>query len=182
MLRADSRCSVQLCQFIVQYSAFINLIEVPMSHYKLTLFADYYQFYIQDENVDGNLSDAWTDDAVERLLAVAPGTVGIGTVRNIEVPVTIAVLAREPVLDIDKFDHIVECSIEVASGTIVAAGCTDYVPDAARINIPSGSYRVRASFTGLDAVSADGLEGDDQYHLQLWPAPMDSVQILKQRT
>lgn len=43
-----------------------------MSHYKLTLFADCFQFYIQDENVDGNLSDAWTDDAVERLLAVAP--------------------------------------------------------------------------------------------------------------
>jgi hypothetical protein len=40
-----------------------------MSRYKLTLFADYHQFYIQDETADGNLSDAWTDEAVERLLA-----------------------------------------------------------------------------------------------------------------
>lgn len=153
-----------------------------MSRYELTLFADYHQFYIQDENVDGNLSDAWTDDAVERLLAVAPGTVGIGTGRNVEVPVAIAVLDRAPVLDADNFDQVVECSIAVDSGVIVAAGCTDYFPDAVRINIPAGCYRVRASFKGLDSVSADGLEGNDQYNLQLWLAPIDSVQILKQRT
>jgi hypothetical protein len=153
-----------------------------MSHHELTLFADYHQFYIQDEKVDGNLSNAWTDEAVERLLAVAPGTVGVGTVRNVDVPVTIAVLEREPVLDADKFDQVVECSIAVESGAIVAAGCTDYFPDAARIKIPSGSYRVRVSFEGLDSVSADGLEGNDHYHLQLWPAPLGSVQILKQRT
>jgi hypothetical protein len=152
-----------------------------MSRYELTLFADYHQFYIQDENVDGNLSDAWTDEAVERLLAVAPGTVGIGTVRNVDVPVTIAVLEREPALDADKFDQVVECSIVVESEALVVAGCTDYFPDAARINIPSGPYRVRASFEGLESVSVDGLEGNDQYHLQLWPAPMDSVLILKKR-
>ena len=153
-----------------------------MSRYELKLFADYHQFYIQDEDVDGNLSDAWTDEAVERLLAVAPGTVGIGTVRNVDVPVTIAVLEREPVLDADKFDHVVECSIAVKNGAMVAAGCTDYFPDAARIKVPPGPYRVRASFEGLDSVSDDELEGSDHYHLQLWPAAMGSVQILKQRT
>jgi len=153
-----------------------------MSRYELTLFADYHQFYIQDEDVDRNLSDAWTDEAVERLLAVAPGAVGIGTVRNVDVPVTIAVLEREPALDVDKFDQVVECSIVVKSGAIVVAGCTDYFPDAARIKIPSGPYRLRASFEGLESVSADGLEGNEQYHLQLWPASMGSVEILKQRT
>lgn len=153
-----------------------------MSRYELTLFADYHQFYIQDENVDGNLSDAWTDDAVERLLAVAPGTVGIGTVRNVDVPVTISVLEQEPVFDPEKFDQVVECSVAIESGMIVAAGCTDYFPDAVRIKIPTGPYRVRVSFEGLDSVSADGVEGGDRYHLQLWPAPIDGVHILKQRT
>ena len=152
-----------------------------MSRYELTLFADYHQFYIQDENVDGNLSDAWTDEAVERLIALAPGTVGIGTVRNVVVPVTIAVLEREPSFDADKFDHVVECSIAVESGSIVAAGCTDYFPDAVRIKIPSGPHRVRVSFEDLDSLSADGLEGNDQYHLQLWPSPMGPVDILKRR-
>lgn len=152
-----------------------------MNRYELTLFADYHQFYIQDESVDGNLSDAWTDDAVKHLLAVAPGTVGIGTVRNVDVPVTISILEREPVFDPEEFDQVVECSVAVESGSIVAAGCTEYFPDAMRIKIPSGLYRVRASFEGLDSVSADGLEGNDQYHLQLWPSPMGPVEILKQR-
>jgi hypothetical protein len=152
-----------------------------MRRYELTLVADYHQFYIQDEQVDCDLSDAWTDAAVERLLAVAPGAVGIGTVRNVEVPVTISVLEREPVLDADKFDQVVECSIAVESGTIVAAGCTDYFPDAVRIKLSAVSYRVRTSFEGLDSVSSSGLAGNDHYHLQLWPAPLGPVQVLKQR-
>jgi hypothetical protein len=152
-----------------------------MSRYELTLFADYYQFYMQDESADGNLADAWTNDAGERLLAVAPGTVGIGTVRNVDVPVSISILEGPPQFDPEAFDHVVECSVDVASGTLVAAGCTDYFPDAMRIAIPSGSYRVRASFEGLDSVSFDGLEGNDRYHLQLWPAPMRPVEVLKRR-
>lgn len=152
-----------------------------MSRYELELFADYHQFYIQDENADGNLSDAWTDEAVERLLALAPGTVGIGTVRDVDVPVTITVLEREPPFDAEQFDHVVECSIAVESGSIVAAGCTDYFPDAVRIKIHPGPYRARVSFEGLDSLSADGLEGTDQYHLQLWPAPIGPVHVLKQR-
>jgi hypothetical protein len=167
--------------FPIHCNASINQTEVPMRRYELTLFADYRQFYIQDEKADGDLSDAWNDAAVERLLAVAPGTVGIGTVRNVDVPVTISVLEREPALDADKFDHIVECSIAVETGTIVAAGCTDYFPDAVRIKLPAVSYRVRASFEGLDSVSADGLEGSDHYHLQLWPAPLGPVQVHKRR-
>jgi hypothetical protein len=152
-----------------------------MSRYELTLFADYYQFYIQDENVDGNLAAAWTDNAVERLLAIAPGTVGIGTVRDVDVPVIIVVLEQEPVFDPGKFDHVVECSIAIESGSLVVAGCTDYFPDAVRIKIPSGAYRVRVGFEDLDSLSADGLEGTDRYHLQLWAAPMGPVDILKQR-
>lgn len=163
-------------------NVFPYFAEVPMSHYELTLFADYYQFYLQDASADGNLSDAWTDDAVERLLAVAPGTVGIGTVRNLDVPVTLSILEREPVFDPEKFDQVVECSVAVESGSLVVAGCTDYFPEALRIKIPSGPYRVRASFEGLDSVSANGLDGKDQYHLQLWPAPMSMVDVLKQRT
>ena len=152
-----------------------------MRRYELTLFADYHQFHIQDEKVDGDLSDAWTDAAVGRLLAVAPGTVGIRTVRNVEVPVTISLLEREPALEADKFDQVVECSIAVESGAIVAAGRTDYFPDAVRIKLSAASYRVRASFEGLDSVSADGLVGSDHYHLQLWPAPLGPVQVHKRR-
>jgi hypothetical protein len=145
------------------------------------LFADYFQFYLQDEAIDGDLSDSWTDEAVTRLLAVAPGTVGVGTVRNMEVPVTLEVLASEPPLDMVAYDHIVEGSLSVGGGNLVIAGCTDYFPEAARIQIEPGSYRVRACFSGLESLSEDGLDGEDRYHLQIWAAPPADVAVIKQR-
>ena len=98
--------------------------------YQYELFADYFQFYLQDESVKGDLSDSWTPEAVDRLLALAPGTVGVGTVRNMTVPVTVEVLNEPPPDDSDSWDHLVECTLEVSSGRIVVAGCTDYFPDA----------------------------------------------------
>lgn len=61
------------------------------------------------------------------------------------------------------------------------AGCTDYFPDAMRIEVTPGTYRVRVCYGALDTLSANGLEGDDRYRLQLWPAPSSGVRILKQR-
>ena len=145
------------------------------------LFADYFQFYLQDESIAGDLSDSWTDEAVARLLAVAPGMVGVGTVRNMEVPVTLEVLASEPPLNEMAYDHIVEGSLSAGGRNLVIAGCTDYFPKAARIEIEPGDYRVRACFSGLESLSEDGLDGEDRYHLQLWPAPPADVVVVKQR-
>lgn len=153
-----------------------------MQSFKLSLFADYFQFYIQDEPADGNLSEAWTPEATDRLLAIAPGTIGIGTVRNMDVPVEVEILETEPDADFSKWDHVVEASLDVGSGRIVIAGCTDYFPDAQRIEVAPGSYRVRVSYGALDQLSANGLEGDDHYRLQLWQAPAIDVRVLKERT
>ncbi|OKO81054.1 hypothetical protein [Bradyrhizobium sp. NAS96.2] len=150
-----------------------------MKSFELSLFADYFQFYIQDEPAAGDLSEAWTEDAFDRLLAIAPGTVGIGTVRNMDVPVAVHLLEREPDDDSADWDHVVEASLDVASGRIVIAGCTDYFPDAMRIETPPGCYRVRVSYCALDTLSEDGLDGDDHYRLQLWPAAAIAVRVLK---
>jgi hypothetical protein len=152
-----------------------------MKSFELSLFADYHQFYIQDEAVGGDLSEAWNDEATDRLLAIAPGTIGIGTVRNMDVPVTVEIHDREPGDDSSEWDHVVEASLEVTSGRTVIAGCTDYFPDAMRIPVNRGTYRARVSYGGLDTLSADGLEGDDHYRLQLWFAAPIAVRILKQR-
>ncbi|WP_375780630.1 hypothetical protein ACE103_18670 [Bradyrhizobium sp. ma5] len=152
-----------------------------MKSFDLSLFADYFQFYIQDESATGDLSEAWTPEATDRLLAIVPGMVGISTVRNMHVPVSVQVLEREPDHDSSDWDHVVEASLDVASGRIVIAGCTDYFPDAMRIETEPGTYRVRVSYGALDTLSEDGLEGDDHYRLQLWPAPSIAVRVLKQR-
>jgi hypothetical protein len=150
--------------------------------FALTLFADYHQFYIQDEATDGNLSDSWDDAATARLLAIAPGAIGIGTVRNAEVPVAVEIHEREPDADFVAWDQVIEAALTVVSGPLVIAGCTDYLPDAKRIALAPGSYRVRVSYGGLDTVSDNGLDGDDRYRVQLWRASAIDVRILKQRT
>lgn len=145
------------------------------------LFADYFQFYLQDEKADGDLSDSWTQEAVDRLLAVAPGTIGVGTVRNMDVPVTVELCDAEPESDLEAWDQVTECAIDVPTGRIVIAGCTDYFPDAARIALPPGIYRARVSCGGLDTITPDGLDGEDCYRVQLWPAPPIEPTVIKMR-
>jgi hypothetical protein len=97
------------------------------------------------------------------------------------VPVVLEIHSVEPPLDLNAWDHVTQCSIEVPSGRIVIAGCTESFPDAARIDVPPGVYQARVSYGALDALSDDGLDGDDHYRVQLWPGPACPVCILKAR-
>ncbi|GAB2176085.1 hypothetical protein [Dongia sp. agr-C8] len=153
-----------------------------MRSIQLSLVADYFQFYIQDEAVTGDLSDSWNDEATARLLAIAPGTIGIGTVRNMDVVVVVEIHDQKPLEDLDAWDHVVEASIDLQSGRLVIAGCTDYFPDATRIDVPSGCYLSRVSYGGLNGLSDDGLRGDDHYRIQLWPGASSAVSVIKQRS
>lgn len=139
-----------------------------MKKYNLNLFADYFQFYIQDEKADGDLSEAWNDEATKNMIALAPGTIGVGTARNMDVPVEITISDNEPKNNYDEYDKINECSIEIKSGKLVIAGCTDYFADAKRIEINPGIYKARIFYKNLDKLSEDGLEGEDQYYIVLW--------------
>jgi hypothetical protein len=148
---------------------------------ELAVFADYFQFYLHDEGENEDFGARWNDAAVERLLAVASHSVGIGTMRNASVPVAISVHAQEPAADFDEWDMVNECSITIRSGSIAISGCTDYLPDATRIAVQPGPYRVRVSYSGLDHVSADGIEGDDFYRVQLWPQAPGALSVVKAR-
>jgi hypothetical protein len=149
--------------------------------FEFKLFADYYQFYLQDECAEGDLSESWTPEAVGRLLAIAPRTIGVGTARNMEVPVVVEISEGTPEDDIIAWDQVNECTLEAPSGRVVIAGCTDYFPDAARIELPPGVYRARIYYGGLNALSADGLRGDDHYKIVLWSAPPAPLLVIKQR-
>ena len=149
--------------------------------YEFELFADYHQFYLQDEEADGDLSDSWTEQAVQLLLALAPGTIGVGTVRNMDVPVIVEVHDSEPQEDFALWEQINECYIDVPSGKIIVAGCTDYFPDAARISVEPGTYRARVFYGDLDTLSEDGLDGDDKYKVALWQDKAVETIVIKQR-
>lgn len=152
-----------------------------MESHELTLFADYHQFYLQDEAASGDLSNGWNPESFERMLAVGDGVVGVGTARDMDVPVTLQFLDTEPATDLSCFDHVAECSLVVAKGPLVVAGCTDYFPEAARFELAPGTYRVRLSAAGFDTLSEDGLDGQDRYLVQLWQAPAIAPTVLKQR-
>lgn len=97
-------------------------------------------------------------------------------------PVTVEVLEAVPDSDLDSWDHVPECSIEVPSGRIVIAGCTDYFPEAARNDVKPGTYHARISYGSLNTLSEDGLDGDDRYRVQLWRSTAIEPGVLKHRT
>jgi hypothetical protein len=152
-----------------------------MSVHEFTLFADYFQFYIQDQDAPGIDGDSWDGDAPARMLAVEPGTIGVGTVRNKDVPVTLEILGSEPAQDFENWDHVTECSLTSASGKLVVAGCTGLGPDAARVEIEPGTYRARVAYGGLYGVEKHWEGSGDRYRVQLWKAPAIEPRVIKQR-
>ena len=153
-----------------------------MQRHDLQLFADYYQFYLQDDDCEyGDLSEAWNDEAMERALAVAPHVVGIGTARHVDVPVTIEIHESRPPIDLNTWDRVNLASLQVDTGRVAVAGCTEYFPDALRIKVTPGAYEVLVCYSGLSSVSTDGLEGDDRYWIALYPGNLKAVTVLKER-
>jgi hypothetical protein len=153
-----------------------------MQRHELQLFADYHQFYLQDDDPKyGDLSEAWTDEATKRLLAVAPHVVGVGTVRNVDVPVTIEVHKSRPIIDMSTWDQVNLAPLHIDTGRIAVAGCTDYLPDALRVRVRPGAYDVLVCYSGLGTVSDDGLKGADSYWIALYPGSTPTVTVLKER-
>lgn len=151
--------------------------------YEFEVFADYRQFYIQDEeaDIDAAYSVNWTKQSTEDLLLVSPKTITVGTVRDMDVPVTIEIHDGEPQDDFALWEHINECSIDIPSGKIIVAGCTEYVPDAPRISVKAGTYQARIFYGDLDSLRDDGFDGDDNYKIVLWPGEATEPKVLKRR-
>jgi hypothetical protein len=150
--------------------------------FQYEIFADYHQFYLQDDDQSfGDLSEAWTEEATERLLAVAPHVIGVGTVRNMSVPVSVAIHESQPKIDPEEWDHITTASLQIDTGRIVVAGCTDHFPDAARIPVEAGNYEAIICYSKLAPLSPDGLKGEDSYHVHLFPGREIEPAILKKR-
>ncbi|MEK7723898.1 MAG: hypothetical protein AAB336_06085 [Acidobacteriota bacterium] len=131
------------------------------------IFADYHQFYLEDETSPHDTGSIWTKETFQQMIAVSEKLVAVGTARNVEVPISIEIHDSEPILEIEKYSRINECSLETTSNKLILAGCTDYLPEAIRIEIEPAIYRVRVLYGNLETVK-DEFEGEDFYILQLW--------------
>ncbi|MEY2875580.1 MAG: hypothetical protein RLZZ373_2951 [Pseudomonadota bacterium] len=151
---------------------------MPAVHH-FTVFADYFQFVVQDETSEDDFASIWTPEALDIALAVGRSALCPGTLRNVEVPVEVRVGETEPQVDLAAVDHAVEASLEVSSGSIVVMSCTAYLPDAPRFALPAGTYRALSIMSGISSITAEWEPADDKYIVYLWPGSLRHPKLLK---
>ncbi|MEU2793745.1 hypothetical protein [Streptomyces sp. NPDC007100] len=154
-----------------------------LSHHELEVLAHYSTLLIQDDNADlGEPDPAWFGPLVEDWINTAPGIIGTGAARPFTVPVTVDVRRTPPAEDdaeLQQADHVTQASLALPSGRLLisALGFDDELP---RIPLVPGTYAVRIYSHGLRTVSEDGLDGEDRYHVVLWPIDEEHpAQVLK---
>jgi hypothetical protein len=146
------------------------------------IFADYHMVWVQDEDAcknGGDMCDIITDQACTDMLAIGQGTICIMTVRNMTVPVEIEICDNQPIDNLDEWDQVVECGIDIPSGETVIYGTTDDTSQSPRITLLPGSYRARIYYGNLDSVNGSGTEGDDTYKVVLYPGTLPTTHFLK---
>ncbi len=145
--------------------------------YDFSIFAEHFQFYVQDKNTEEDLSIYWDEDSRQALVSFLNEIVGIATVRSMEVPVSLKILEDEPKQEhLDDWDHVVQGSVSIPSGKLLITGPVSGDDEALNIDVVPGTYGLRAYYGSLDEVDSEGFEGDDFYQISMWktdepPAP-----------
>ncbi len=142
------------------------------------IFADYHQFYLMDAEQTPRAPEDWTKDDVQRRIKADKYIVVIQPERNTTVPVELEILDGASKENFENWDHIAEASLELPSGKLQIGECCGETKDV--LFLPSGSYKVRAFYGNLDALSFDGLNGDDHYKIVMWQASLEDVKVVKQ--
>lgn len=147
--------------------------------YDGTLFADYFQFFLCDEN-NSQLPEDYSEESIRQRLIMAPHAAIVHAARNADVDVLVEWHDERPALELAAFDHVVEAGFSTDSGRLMLAGLMDYTETSARLQVPVGPVGLRVSMSGFETIDQTGLEGQDRYLLQLWPAKeIAGVQVLK---
>jgi hypothetical protein len=152
---------------------------------QLSVFADYNVFFLlAAQTPPPGPKTGWVDEVITHMIAARAGAVCIGTARRTDVPVTITTQDQPPTQDLDGWDHVTEATITTSGGLRIVGGSSDAPSSAPQLAVPAGSYRVRVHANGLDSLSPDslspdGLDGDDRYHLILWPAAPELPRVIK---
>ncbi len=142
------------------------------------IFADYFQFYLWDQELHPLAPVDYTDEDIQNRIKTGPNVVVVQPFRNMDVPVDLEVLDSPLDDETGDWDHVAECSLSLPSGHLGIEECTGGPID--EIELKPGTYRVRCYFGNLSSFSDDGLDGDDHYRIVMWPAPQAPLRVLKQ--
>jgi hypothetical protein len=152
-------------------------MKVPRHRCRLSIFADYFQFYLWDSD-ERSAPETWTEQDVQNRAKATDGVVVISPIRNMSVPVEITIWDSEPHYLLAQWQHLVEVPLLLQKDFLEIHECTG--DPMVHFSIPAGDYTVRALFRGLDSISGDGLEGEDFYEVQIWPQRLPALRVLKQ--
>ncbi|OLT39005.1 hypothetical protein BJF85_07165 [Saccharomonospora sp. CUA-673] len=151
-----------------------------IAHAELTVFADDSTITIRDSAaaVDGT-TPPWFQALLQDFVAAQDGAIGITTARPVNVPLTVEVRTHEPSDDLQRWDHVTETGLHTPTGQLITSPFPRPHNDPGTVTIAPGHYAARIHHGGLDTISADGLDGDDHYHLVLWPDTPRPTRVLK---
>ncbi|WP_444922795.1 hypothetical protein ACJJH9_11265 [Microbulbifer sp. DLAB2-AF] len=150
-----------------------------MKKYKFELFADYFQVYLMDVEADDDTSDIWTEEALNIKLGILPNTLAIGTFRNVDIPLEVEIHDSQPEISFEEWDHASIGYFTVTSGQCAVFGCSDYLPDAEKIEVAPGKYSAISLAKGLDSITEEWEDADDLYKVILWPSAASECKALK---
>lgn len=157
---------------------------MPNETYSFVINAWYYQFYLEDANAHPAYDALWTQQTYEDRVAARPGIIAVGTARyGVGIPLLIEVRESEPALEAyAEWEHVVECSICVASGRLQITNPDSFGTVVPQIDIAAGTYRAHIYYANLDSIRGGGdLDGDDHYRIVLWPGSAIAPVVLKRK-
>jgi hypothetical protein len=143
------------------------------------VFADHHQFYVWDVEHEAEEPEFTSQALQDRVIALAQQLI-VQPVRNVTVPVELAVYDADPGCDLDRWQHVVTCSLTLPTGQLQVHECTGYAVHDQRVE--PGPWQARVLFRGLDTVSRSGSEGGDLYRIELWPGPLRPLLVEKHFT
>ena len=115
-------------------------------------------------------------DIAARITATPFGVI-VELERDVAVAVAVEVAGEASGVAPDAWDHVAEASLAPPSGRLEIHACARGPVDV--LVEPAGPYRVRVHYGGLDTLCEDGLDGDDDDRIALWPTPYAEVAELK---
>ncbi|MEU0572810.1 hypothetical protein ABZ297_46420 [Nonomuraea sp. NPDC005983] len=166
----------------------------PAEIQRFFLFADHFQFYLQDAetygaaikigDVDG---DPWAEEASDTLrIGVETFSIAVATARQDWVLIKLRVHQSPPPPEpLAEADHVVEADLDLPTGQLSVYGCAQEPGTEEVIALPPSRYRARISYLSTEVVpphTNDDEPGDHfEHRVEMWAtAQATSIRVLKQ--
>lgn len=149
------------------------------SEYFPCVFADYHQFFIVDAKYCEETPTLFSDLDCERRVFVGDFCVVLQPERNMDVPVRVLIYDREPSFKSKDWDHIAEAYVDLPTGILRLNTIHECYGE---MNVSPGRYRIRFLGGGFSTIAKIGVDGNDYYQCELWPAQSTDVNVIKQFT